>query len=71
MQRVSGLLTVLQHLHDVLFNHGQNDLPPETTGDSVQSALPGHGVTEGDEEQKPLAHKTLFRQDALYLSTYC
>lgn len=52
MQReISGLLTVSQHLHNVLFDHGQNYLSPETAGNSVQGALPRHGITVGDEEQ--------------------
>lgn len=42
-----GLLTVMQHLHDVLFDHGQNDLSPQATGDSVQSALTGNGIAGG------------------------
>ena len=41
------LLTVLQHLHDVLFDHWQNDLSSQTTGNSVQSTFPSHSITDG------------------------
>lgn len=40
------LLTVLQHLHDVLLDHGKDDLSSEATGNPVQSTLTRHSITE-------------------------
>lgn len=39
-----SLLTVLQHLHDVLLDHGQDDFATQAAGDPVQCALSSHGV---------------------------
>lgn len=47
IQTSMGLLTVLQHLHDVLFDHGQNDLSSQATGNPVQSALPSNSIAGG------------------------
>ena len=45
-------LTVLEHGHDVLLDHGQDDLASQPTGDAVQSALPSHCVTKERREGK-------------------
>lgn len=44
-------LTVLQHGHDVLFDHWQNDFSSQTTGNSVQSTFPGYSVTVGNKQR--------------------
>lgn len=45
LQYCAALLTILQHLHDMLFDHGKNDLSSQTTGNSIERALPSHSVT--------------------------
>lgn len=45
--QIGNLLTVLQHLHNVLLDHGQNYLSSKTTGNSVKSTLSRHSITGG------------------------
>lgn len=55
-----SLLTVPQHLYDVLLDHGQDDLATQAAGDPVQGALPSHSIAvKEDRDTDPVSPKTV------------